>query len=180
MMLNKYVVLLRGINVGGKRKIKMADLKELLSIINYQNISTYIQSGNVILETSESLEKLQTEITKTIHKNYGFKIPVIAVNTNLFTEILTLNPFLSKAETEQLHVTFLKEIPEKKLIENLKNKYNGQDEFKIIDKFIFIKCEGRYSASKLTNLFFEKHLKVETTTRNWKTIIKLTELIQND
>ena len=177
MVLNKYVVLLRGINVGGKRKIKMDDLKTLLSSLNFQNITTYIQSGNIILETSKNFKTIQTEIAAIVNTTYGFEVPVIAIKANLFTEILILNPFLKEAKTEQLHVTFLKDFPENTLIEGLSNKYSGQDKFKIIDKYVYIKCEGRYSASKLTNQFFEKYLKVETTTRNWKTIIKLSELI---
>ncbi len=75
-----------------------------------------------------------------------------------------------------MYLTFLKEVPSKENIEKTLTYNYEPDRFVIIDKDVFIYCEGKYYKTKLNNNFFEKKLKVGATTRNWKTILKLLEL----
>lgn len=79
-------------------------------------------------------------------------------------------------DIERLHLTFLKEVPETEKLEKIKTYDSYPDNFKIIGKNVFVYCSGKYSDSKFANSFFENKLKVSATTRNWKTVLKLSEL----
>ncbi len=175
----RYISILRGINVGGRRKILMADLKLLYEELGFSNITTYIQSGNVAFDfpKTESQEKLSRKIKAAIDKTYGFDVPVITRTTQEIEQTIAINPFLKEtADIKGLFLAFLTEEPSE---ENL-GKLNGiefpNDAFEVIGKNVYICCSGRFSDSKLTNNFFENKLKVAATTRNWKTVMKLQEM----
>lgn len=178
--MNKKIAILRGINVGGKRKILMADLRSLCEKSGMKEVQTYIQSGNVIFEADKSLSDIEwaDKLAQAITKQYGFEVPVIVFPAKQLAKIIQQNPFYEKEKTDitHLHLTYLKEKPTK---ENrvTTEVYNYEpDRFVIKNQAVFIYCEGKYHKSKLTNTFFEKKLKVPATTRNWKTVLKLVEL----
>jgi uncharacterized protein (DUF1697 family) len=177
--MNTKIAILRGINVGGKRKILMADLKELMSALGYQNIRTYIQSGNLIFEKDEKIEnkEIAKNIENAIEKKFNFEVPVIVLSAKEIENAVANNPFY-KADTDinKLHLTFLNEVPDKDKQEVAESFDYTPDQFEIIGRNAFIYCEDSYHKSKLTNDFFEKKLKVKATTRNWKTVLKLWEL----
>lgn len=176
--MTRYISILRGINVGGKRKILMAELKLLFQKLGYLNISTYIQSGNVIfdLEEKSEVKKIENDIQEAILKTFKFEVPVIIRSVDELKQITSINPFIDKDDPDSLYLTFLKDIPEKDTIEKI-NKYSfPPDKFILSGKDVFISCSEKYSDSKLSNTFFEKHLKVAATTRNWKTVNKLYEI----
>jgi len=176
-MKNKYIALLRGINVGGKRKILMKDLKSLLAEIGFEDVVTYIQSGNVVFNSNENPSTAESQIKKIISLNYDFEVPVIVISVSELKNIVENNPFLAENEIEKLHVTLLSDIPELKNIEIAeKSAIEYSDKYELLGKNVFICCEGKYHKSKLSNNFFEKKMKVNATTRNWKTISKLWEL----
>lgn len=175
--MNRKIAILRGINVGGKRKILMADLKSLCKKLEWKNVETYIQSGNLIFNSDKSNSELENQLEKAIFRKYGFDVPVIVRDSKGLQNSVDKNPFyVEDADINQLHITFLKEKPTQENIEKIV-KYNyGSDKFKIMDKDVFIFCEGKYHQSKLTNNVFENKLKTGATTRNWKTVLKLVEL----
>ena len=79
--MKKFIALLRGINVSGQKKIKMSDLKLLFEDLGFQNVETYIQSGNVIFSSKEkSIKKLESKISSGIKSKYGFDVPVLVIN----------------------------------------------------------------------------------------------------
>lgn len=173
------IAILRGINVGGKRKVLMADLKELMETIGYQNIQTYIQSGNLIFNGGDKLENkgIEQEIENAILKKFSFEVPVIVLSAEEIENAVANNPFYkADADINKLHLTFLNEMPNKDKLALVESFDHSPDQFKIIGKNAFIYCEDSYHKSKLTNDFFEKKLKVKATTRNWKTVLKLWEL----
>lgn len=176
----KYISILRGINVGGNRKILMADLNNLYEKLGFQNVQTYIQSGNVIFDSDqkESNTDLEQKIQQAISETFGFDVPVIVRTTEEIAESIASNPFWKEkgAYIDRLHLTFLKELPVPELIEKIKDLQFLPDRFQIIGKDAFIFCSAGYSDSKLTNQFFENKLGVSTTTRNWKTVVKLHEI----
>ncbi len=179
--MNKKIAILRGINVGGKRKILMADLKSLCEKLGMKSVRTYIQSGNLIFNSDKKSFELENDLEKAITENYGFDVPVIVRTEKEFGNAINNNPFFDdNTDIKQLHLTFLKEKPKKENIENTLTRNYEPDKFKIDDKDVFIFCAGKYHKSKLTNIFFEKQLKVGATTRNWKTVLKLWELSKND
>jgi uncharacterized protein (DUF1697 family) len=179
----QFVSILRGINVGGKRKILMADLKVLYAELGFTNIISYIQSGNVIFDSDISLseKKLELLIKAIIENKYGFDVPVIVLSKVNFEIAVSNNPYTKGKEfdIERLHATFISEKPIPELIEKANSNYFEADTFKLIDKTVYLYCSGKYHESKLGNTWFEKQLKVSATTRNWKTVTKLLELLYN-
>jgi len=174
-----FISILRGINVSGQNKIQMTDLKALYEALKFKDITTYIQSGNVIFKsTSASDQKLAKKIEDAIYERYGFTVPVIIRTVDEMEHAISVNPFLkqSKADVERLHITFLAEIPEPKNMESVRNVDYSPDKFIIIDKEVYLYCPNGYGITKLSNNFFEQKLKVKATTRNWKTVNKLFEM----
>jgi uncharacterized protein (DUF1697 family) len=172
-----YLSMLRGINVSGQKKIPMAELKSIYEDLEFKNVTTYIQSGNVIFQTENELE-LSKRIERKIEENFKFHVPVI-IRTNTEMEmILTENPFLKEKNinVERLHVTFLNESPAVGNLEKLKAISCENDTFVILGKDIYLYCPNGYGRTKLNNNFFENKLKVTATTRNWRTVCELAKI----
>ena len=181
--MTKYISILRGINVGGKRKILMVDLKELYKSLDFENVITYIQSGNVIFESKKKnynavAKAFTKKIKEAIFEKYGFDVPVIIRSVEEIKNIIEINPYLKKegVQIENLCVTFLSEVPTEENLEKINTYDYSPDLFQIIEDNTFLFIEVKYHRSKLTNNFFEKKLQVSATTRNWKTVSKLLEL----
>lgn len=175
--MDRKIAILRGINVGGNRKILMADLKSMFETLGVSNITTYIQSGNVIFESHAENRKLEDQIEKSIKEKFGFDVPVMVRTSKELNKLIKSNPFFTEnSDINNLHLTFLKDIPTADNKQQTEAYNYEPDKFAIEGKEVFIFCEGKYHESKLTNNFFEKKLNVRTTTRNWKTILKLIDL----
>ncbi|WP_127844615.1 DUF1697 domain-containing protein [Psychroflexus aestuariivivens] len=170
------IALLRGINVGGKRKILMADLRQLLEQSGFENPKTYIQSGNVVFKNDSENSEIAEKIEQSIAGTYGFEVPVIVKSAKDFEKIVDENPFREIGAIENLHLTFLKKKPSKSDIENIQTFNFPNDKFIVNNDCIYLYCQGPYHKTKLSNTFFEKKLSTGTTTRNWKTTLKLLEI----
>ncbi|WP_224484714.1 DUF1697 domain-containing protein [Robertkochia aurantiaca] len=180
--MHKRIAILRGINVGGKRKILMADLKSMFEKMKFSNVHTYIQSGNVFFESKNDIDniELSKNIEEALKEAFGLEVPVIVRTPKEIETAISQNPFYrNDSDIGHLHLTFLKEEPTDENQDKAKSYNYEPDRFKIKGRDIFIYCEGKYHQSKLTNNFFEKKLKVGATTRNWKTVLKLFELSKN-
>ena len=181
-VMRKYISMLRGINVSGQKIVTMQELKTLYESLDLKNIKTYIQSGNVIFESpdtdvSELINKLETAIKQT----FGFSVIVIIRTENEFQHIIEKNPFYGKRKEDikKLHVTFLSDTPSKSSINSMIKKVEqGVDEWFITEKEIYLYCPNGYGRTKLTNNYFENKLNVSATTRNWKTVNKLYDFVQ--
>ena len=158
----------------------MVDLRKLYEELGFSNITTYIQSGNVVFNSKkqEDDQVLALRIEQSIEKAYGFAVPVIVRTVDEMRHIVSANPFFQEnsTEVERLHLTFLKEIPSSEKIDQIKKVDFTPDAFAVVGKDVFIYCLGRYSDTKLSNQFFENKLKTTATTRNWKTVKKLLAL----
>lgn len=176
--MNKYIVLLRGINVGGRNKLPMAELRTLLSTNGYKNVATYIQSGNIILNSTESVEKTNEHIKTLIKQQFDYEIPVVTLTTEDLKKCFTENPYLKiEYNIKNLHVTFLKDIPENDLVTDLNTNSSNNDSYTISGKSIYLHTPDGYQKTKFSNTQFEKKLNTQATTRNWRTTTKLYELI---
>lgn len=175
-----YIALLRGINVGGNRKILMSELKLLFSDLGFKEVQTYIQSGNVIFSSQkeQSANLLSSSIHEAILNQFGFEVPVVVKTVSELEHVVLNNPFLedSTIEIKDCHVTFLQHLPSKEAVEAVQKIDQPTDSFTINKSNIYLHCKDSYHKSKFTNTFFEKKLAVPTTTRNWKTVLKLYEL----
>jgi uncharacterized protein (DUF1697 family) len=177
--MKKFVALLRGINVSGQKKINMSDLKSLFEEIGFRNVETYIQSGNVIFSSNEkSGEKLKSKISSGIKKRFGFDVQVFILTPEEIEYTLKNNPFIKqKKEIERLYVTFLSNAPSKENIQKLNSIDYSPEEYIIDEKLIYLFLPNGAGNAKLSNNLFEHKLKLNGTTRNWKTVKTLFELI---
>ena len=175
--MERYIAILRGINVSGKRKILMKDLKQLFQSAGFQNIQTYVQSGNVIFDSEETRPSdLETRIEELIAEKYGFQVSVIIIKPEQLNRIIAENPFTPNEDTiKQNYLVLLKEAPAPDKVKEL-NSSSFKDEFEMNKKYIYIKYRTKYSDSKLNNNFIENKLKVTASTRNWKTVLKLSSM----
>ncbi|MCB2290912.1 DUF1697 domain-containing protein [Clostridium sp. CS001] len=174
-----YIALLRGINVGGKNIIKMADLKHMLESIGLQGSQTYIQSGNILFKSNEEEQPLRNKIEHAIEKTFGFSIAVIIRQSVELEKIIQNCPFSkesilkaeSSAEGEILYVAMLSHEPLQENILRL-NAYKSESEEYLIEGIdIYLLFSNSIRNSKIaTNLH---KLEVPVTVRNWKTINKL-------
>ncbi|MCP4165734.1 MAG: DUF1697 domain-containing protein [Chloroflexi bacterium] len=174
-----HISLLRGINVSGKKKIRMADLRYLYVSLGFSSVKSYLQSGNVIFESDEEdRAALANMIEAEIEKNYGYSVSLLLRSSADFTRVLQHNPYLrTRSENAKaLYVTFLAEIPTSTLLETLAVPDNSDDEFYVVGKEIYLFLPSGAGRTKLTNNFFERKLKVVATTRNWRTINALFDM----
>ena len=178
--MKKYISMLRGINVSGQKKIKMTDLKSLYESLGFDNVQTYIQSGNVIFESSIlDVEKLKRNIEQNIEKTFGFSVSVIIRSNDEFESIINRNPFIGQRSTEddtKLLVTFLTDAPPESIANAIQQFVTKPEALEVRGKEIYLHCPNGYGKSKLSNSFLERKLGVTATTRNWKTVKKLYEL----
>lgn len=177
--MTKYIAILRGINVGGKRRILMADLQSLFVELGFSNVKTYIQSGNVLFDYKENNTDFATLITATVKQNYGFDVPVIIRSEMEWKALAMSNPFLEnkKEDINRLYVTLLSNTPKAKDIAMLQSTDYSPDCFEIKGNNIYGYSAGPFHKSKLSNNLFEKKLHSSATTRNWKTVLKILDLL---
>ena len=169
--MNTFIIILRGINVSGKNKLPMQELRDLLNGLGFENVQTYIQSGNIVLSTVDDKETVIIKIKEAIKNQFDYDVPVLVKTIEAWEKAIANNPYKEVAEKQQ-YFTFLSEIPVVTAIEvNAK-----ADEFTIVDDVVYINAVGGYGKTKLNNNFFEKKLKVTATTRNLKTTMKLLDL----
>ncbi|XRE44201.1 hypothetical protein ACIVBQ_002405 [Tenacibaculum discolor] len=172
--MNTIIILLRGINVSGKNKIPMKELRTLLQELGYNDVKTYIQSGNIVLKTNEGLKEVEKNIHIKIKEKYGYDVLVLAKEVKEIEEILKNNPYSNLVE-KQIYFTFL--FNETKINEIEVDA--KEDEYTILKDVVYVNAAGGYGKTKLTNNFFERKLKVSATTRNFKTTNHLVELAKS-
>jgi uncharacterized protein (DUF1697 family) len=177
--MNTYISFLRGINVSGQKKIKMTELKTVYQCLNYNDVTTYIQSGNVIFKSPESdSANLVMAIEQSIDTTFGYQVTVLLRKKEDLDTIISINPFLKieNVNSDKLHVTFLTAEPEKTIIAALNEVQSGQDVFRVFGREIFLYCPDGYGRTKLTNTFFEIKLGISASTRNWNTVTMLSKI----
>lgn len=179
--MRNYVALLRGINVSGHKLIKMSELKTVFESCGFSNVTTYIQSGNVVFSSTEKeVFKTQQQIKEAILKTVGFDVDVQVLEHDKL-KIITQNHFFLKGNEHQskaIYYTLLDEKPAKELVNELNKLDQIVEFFQITDEVIYCFYPNGYGNAKWHNVFFEKKLKVSCTTRNYNTMIKLCELAE--
>ncbi len=173
-----HIILLRGINVSGHNMIKMESLTKMLISMGFENVQTYIQSGNVILQSDEAPSKIAFTIKQEIFKEFGHDVPVIIINQNDLQECLSNNLFLKEKEADlkKLYVAFVSMELNENSIHDLKISNIKPDEVQIDRNKIFIKYDISPAKTRLDQKYIEKKLNIKATIRNWNTILKLIEL----
>ena len=174
-----YISILRGINVSGKNIIKMEALKRLFESLDFQKVTTYVQSGNVIFSSALSdVKKIEKLITSQIEKDFGLKVPVIILTIAELKQCIEDNPLIKNRDEAFLHFTFLAERPIDCKKERIKDKKAVNEEIEISERVVYLYCPNGYGKTKLTNTFLENTLKVTATTRNFRTTYKLLKIAE--
>ncbi len=173
----KYVAFLRGINVGGKNKIKMETLREVCGALGFQYVKTYINSGNIIFETDETDYKtLAGKMESAIDKEFGLQIKTIVRSITEIEEIVKNNLFDGQFENNKdLHVFFLDEEMPREKCELLSSNNNENEQFAVRGREIFCLLRISVLDSLIGKDYIAKKLKISSTARNWRTVNKILE-----
>ncbi|WP_309889735.1 DUF1697 domain-containing protein [Archangium sp.] len=174
----RYVALLRGINVGGNKKVPMAQLRELLEGLGYTDVATLLQSGNAVFTSKErSPARLVKQLETAIAQEFGFEVSVIVRTRDELAAAIQANPLPGAEEApSQFLVTFLSDVPDPKLLQMIDPAAYLPDEFRVVGREIYARFPNGIRDSKLATVLGKARLGVTPTARNWSTVTKLLEL----
>jgi len=153
----------------------MTALKDLYQVLGCMHVTTYIQSGNVILQAASSIKELEHSLSRAIKEKIGYTVPVLVREVAFFSSIVEQNPF-KDCDPSTLYVTLLGDAVHQAQIASMTDGAWGEDRFVIQEGVVYVHCPTGYGSTSLNNNFFEKTGKTWATTRNWKTINRLVEL----
>lgn len=175
--MHTWVLLLRGINVGGKNVLPMKELVQDLESLNLRDIKTYIQSGNVVFRSSSEVSgTLGAQIATRIENRHGFGPHVLILSADQLKSAIDSNPFPeAEAEPKTLHLFFLASAPSAPDVEALAAASSPSERFHLTERVLYLHAPEGIGRSKLA-ANAEKLLGVVTTARNWRTVQKLWEM----
>jgi uncharacterized protein (DUF1697 family) len=176
-----HLALLRGINVSGHNMIKMEVLKTLLEKAGFQNVQTYIQSGNVFVDSDEAHgASVGFKIKQEIFKELGLEVPVVVISKEDLEACFKNNPYLKEKEcdTKKLYVAFISKELSNGALNDLKIGQFKPDEAAIDSSRIYIKYAVGAGKTRLDQKYIEKKLNVVATIRNWNTVTTLLEMFE--
>ncbi len=174
----RYVAFLDGINVSGREVVSMEELADHFVLPGFNNISTFIQSGNVLFETEETEETvLQQQIEKQLKEKLGYEVVVIVRRFDELHNVIRNNPYedLKLSDNRSLYVTFLSAMPPYAVRGALGVYSNDAEDARIVRKEVYI-LTANYGQTCFPNSLIEKKLGLSATTRNWATLNKIAEL----
>ena len=177
--MKSYIILLRGINISGQKIIKMAELKAAMEEVGFQEVKTYIQSGNIVFNHEDvPIVEVEDKVRKKIKNNWGYDVPVKALTIDEMKSVIIGNPFSNDPgkEEKRTYFTFLSNIPTPEKQQWLKEVDHSPEKVVLLGETIYFHSPESYGKAKMNNNFFEKTLEVTATTRNWNTVNKLVEL----
>ena len=175
-----FAALLRGINLAGRNRVSMPELRSALEAIGLEDVVTYIQSGNVVFRSrTGGAQKLAASIEAQVAEVFGIEVVVLLRTPAGLAKVAAGNPFLrGGADPARLHVVFLSGRPAAKTAGRLDRDRSPPDEFKLEGREIYLHTPNGFGRSKLTVDYFERLLGVGGTARNWKTVTKLVALTE--
>lgn len=172
-----FVAMLRGVNVGGRSRIKMEPLKRLHESLGLRRVETLLQSGNVLFETSlKDREKLATRIEQEIERRFELQIEVIVRSLAEIRALVERGPLLSpRADPSKLLVMFLSRVPDPRALADLVKTHKGPEMLEPRGPEIYLYYPEGIGRSKLSGAYIENKLATSGTARNWNTLTKLLE-----
>jgi len=178
--MHTYIALFRGINVGGHNKLLMKDLRSLMKNLGCREVDTYIQTGNVVFQTEESgKDDIAGQISSGVEKDYGFKPDVIVLEPQELKEAMADNPYPEADENPKtLHLMFLASIPPEPDFDSLDELKKESESYELKEKVFYLYAPEGIGRSKLAGRI-DRALGVTMTGRNWRTVKKISEMIEN-
>jgi len=180
--MNTYISLLRGINVSGQKKVKMAELKNVYESLNLENVNTYIQSGNVVFQSVNDSKTLKSSLEIAIKEYFNFEVPVLILTKSHLVNAVKDLPFTTidiEAEGSKIIIFFLSEHVSANQRDIIKTYLTNSEQLIMGKDVIYLYCPQGLGKSKLTNKLIETKLKLTSTARNIKTVHKLLSLANN-
>lgn len=176
----KYVALLRGVNLGSRNKLPMADLRPRLRSLGYDDVSTYLQSGNALFTSErDNPEEIAPEIEAAIARDFGLDIKVLIRTPEELARVVEGNPFRNETVRPlPLFACFLPGPPDKERLSSIDPDQFQPDTFHVGDRVIYLWLPGGFHRTKLSNAFWERRLGLNGTIRNWNTVTKLLSMVQ--
>jgi len=173
-----YVALLRGINVGGHKRIAMARLRALLADLGYTDVRTHLQSGNAIFDsTTRSSDKVASAIEGRIAGELDLEVIVIVRTGDEMAAVVNGNTLVTSAiDPTKMLVAFLSAKPDPTRLRDIDPTGYEPEMFEVAAREIYMWCPNGQIASEIVGVFSEKRLGVDVTVRNWRTVTKLAEL----
>ena len=171
----RYLCLLRGINVSGKKKMLMKDLSSIMSNAGFDAVETYLQSGNLLLESKLKVSQIEANIQSAIQEHYAYDdVDIFVLNERYLNGVLAGIPhFAEDIDTSKLSMTFLKQAPDPTLLALLDGDEYFPDRFVISSNVIYVYHPNGYGRTKIHTNYFERKLKVRATTRNYRSVSTL-------
>ncbi len=174
-----HVLLLRGINVSGRNRLPMADLRALVAALGYGDVTTYLQSGNLVCTGDDRADGVAAAVAAALSDELGLSVPVVGRTAAAWGAVVADNPLARlDDDPKKLHVTFLEGVPDPQRVAALTDESVAfaPERVEVVGAEAFLHCPGGYGETRLSNTFLEKRLGRVATTRNWRTVLALAEL----
>jgi len=173
-----HVALLRGVNVGGKNRLPMAELSAMFARAGCTDVRTYIQSGNVVFRADDGVAaQVAARVRGAISAQLGLRVPLVLRSARELRAVAANNPFLREGEDpKRLHVAFLERAPSPSARAALDPERSPPDRFVVAGRELYLCCPNGMARTKLTNDYLDRTLGTVSTVRNWNTVLALCEL----
>jgi uncharacterized protein (DUF1697 family) len=173
----RHVALLRAINVGGRNKVPMKDLRALFEAAGCADVQTYIQSGNVVYSADTALAGAVPErLSAAIERAFGLQVPITTRTAAELRTVAEGNPFLPGVDPKWLHVVFLADRPAPERVAALDPNRSPPDEWLVRGREIYLHLPHGMGKSKITSAWLDSRLATMSTARNWRTVLTLLEM----
>lgn len=171
-----FVSMIRGINVGGARPVRMASLRGIYEGLGFEGVETYLQSGNVVFRAAKAgASRHAAAIERAILESCGFEVPVAVRTPEAMSAAVAANPFLGRRsiDAQFLHAVFLIGAAGTPSLTGAKLPLGPGEDAALAGDIVYVYCPNGYGTTKINNGFFERILSVRATTRNWRTVVAL-------
>ncbi len=172
---------LRGINVGGRKKVRMADLRELYAALGFRNVRSLLQTGNVIFETDEDdLALVKARLENGISADFGYDVQLIMRSPAAFKSIFSRHRFSAEQlqEPRKIAVVFLSGIADSAAVAQLRERNPGREIIHADERELYIFYTDGMARSKLDSSRIERALGLHSTARNWNTCNRISKLLK--
>jgi len=177
----KYAALLRGINVGGNKKVPMADLRAMTAKLGFDDPKTLLQSGNLVFSAkSQPMAKLEALLEAATKKHIGVECSYLLRSADEWAKIVAANPFRAEAKADPAHlaVTFCRETPSAGALQALRSEIRGKEDFTAAGRELFVWFPDGMGTSRLAIALSKNRLGTICTARNWNTVTKVSALLE--
>ena len=176
----RYAVFLQGVNLGGYRKVPMAQLREVLSRAGFGDVRTYIQSGNVVVDADLDPSAAGRALSATIEEAFGFAVPLVLVDAPQLAEVIAANPYSRAADEDptRVHATFLEPVPDESVLAAV--EADEPEAFELRGRVLYMHLPNGMGRSKLAEQLRRLKMPGVATTRNWRTVLAVDALMAGD